>query len=124
MTLQKRPESDRSYPYPAVDGLPGFATKWPLKLRAWCSHELRMSKRHVFLLPCQRTNTLLRFDGSFFLRLFNIIAERKLHPEFGVKSRAKAGDYLYRLFKSEYFQALREGMGLQPAAQEATFRQL
>lgn len=35
--------------------------------RAWCSHEMRMSKRLIFLVPCANADTIFRFSGAFLL---------------------------------------------------------
>jgi hypothetical protein len=35
--------------------------------RAWCSHEMRMGKRPIFLVPCANAGTIFRFSGAFFV---------------------------------------------------------
>lgn len=44
--------------------------------RAWCWHEFRMSKRHIFLLRGDQNNEILRFTGNF---LWQIMGESLIH---------------------------------------------
>ncbi|KAF2649664.1 hypothetical protein K491DRAFT_721455 [Lophiostoma macrostomum CBS 122681] len=47
--------------------------------RAWCAHELRMARNHVFLVPCHsdddETYTFIKFSGSFFLHMLLLASE-------------------------------------------------
>jgi hypothetical protein len=47
--------------------------------RAWCAHELRMGRNHIFLVPCHseddETYTFIRFSGSFFLHMLLLASE-------------------------------------------------
>jgi hypothetical protein len=33
--------------------------------RAWCLHELRMGRQHIFLVPCESDETIFRLPGHF-----------------------------------------------------------
>ncbi|KNG44857.1 universal stress protein [Stemphylium lycopersici] len=48
--------------------------------RAWCAHEMRMGRNHVFLIPCLRhyedeVQTIVRFTGAFFTHLLALASE-------------------------------------------------
>jgi hypothetical protein len=48
--------------------------------RAWCAHEMKMGRDHVFLVPCYRhhpyeTQTVVRFTGAFFLHMLELASE-------------------------------------------------
>ncbi|KAH7093183.1 heterokaryon incompatibility protein-domain-containing protein [Paraphoma chrysanthemicola] len=48
--------------------------------RAWCSHEMRLGRTHVFILPCytqyeDEVRTIVRFTGAFFLHLLVLAME-------------------------------------------------
>ena len=48
--------------------------------RAWCAHEMKMGRDHVFLVPCFRhhpyeTQTVVRFTGAFFLHMLELASE-------------------------------------------------
>jgi hypothetical protein len=48
--------------------------------RAWCAHEMRMARSHVFLLPCVSDEddeifTFIRFTGAFFLHMLLLASE-------------------------------------------------
>ncbi|MCJ1403281.1 hypothetical protein MMC11_006504 [Xylographa trunciseda] len=53
--------------------------------RAWCAHEMRMGKRHAFLVQCKhvegRPITVFRFDGSFLLHMICLAAEFPNHRD-------------------------------------------
>jgi len=42
--------------------------------RAWCSHEMRMGKEHIFLVSCADEENVFRFDGPFLVNLLLITA--------------------------------------------------
>jgi hypothetical protein len=42
--------------------------------RAWCSHEMRMGKEHIFFVPCADEENVFRFDGPFLVDLLMITA--------------------------------------------------
>ncbi|USP81766.1 hypothetical protein yc1106_09040 [Curvularia clavata] len=53
--------------------------------RAWCAHEMRMGRSHVFLVPCLRhyeddIQTVLRFTGAFFTHLLSLASEVSNFP--------------------------------------------
>jgi hypothetical protein len=48
--------------------------------RAWCAHEMKMGRDHVFLVPCfhlhpYETQTVVRFTGAFFLHMLELASE-------------------------------------------------
>lgn len=49
--------------------------------RAWCAHEMRMGRNHVFLVPCvadeeeEESYTLIRFTRTFFLHMLVLASE-------------------------------------------------
>jgi hypothetical protein len=49
--------------------------------RAWCAHELRMGRSHVFLVPCEIEDgeesayTVVRFTGTFFVHMLVLASE-------------------------------------------------
>ncbi|KAL1794482.1 hypothetical protein ACET3X_007903 [Alternaria dauci] len=48
--------------------------------RAWCAHEMKMGRSHVFLVPCVRhyedeVQTITRFTGEFFTHLLVLASE-------------------------------------------------
>ena len=48
--------------------------------RAWCAHEMKMGRSHVFLVPCLRhyedeVQTIVRFTGEFFTHLLVLASE-------------------------------------------------
>ncbi|CZT23513.1 uncharacterized protein RCC_09227 [Ramularia collo-cygni] len=48
--------------------------------RAWCRHEMRLGKHHIFLIPCTRNNNrpgrdVLRFNGKFMAHLLDLSLE-------------------------------------------------
>jgi hypothetical protein len=48
--------------------------------RAWCRHEMRLGKHHVFLIPCKRLGTgsdrdVLRFNGKTIAHLLDLSTE-------------------------------------------------
>jgi hypothetical protein len=48
--------------------------------RAWCAHEMKMGRSHVFLVPCLRhyedeVQTIVRFTGDFFTHLLVLANE-------------------------------------------------
>ncbi|KAJ4360628.1 uncharacterized protein N0V89_001194 [Didymosphaeria variabile] len=49
--------------------------------RAWCAHELRMARSHVFLVPCEieageeSAYTVIRFTGAFFVHMLVLASE-------------------------------------------------
>ncbi|KAF2449635.1 hypothetical protein P171DRAFT_451796 [Karstenula rhodostoma CBS 690.94] len=49
--------------------------------RAWCAHELRMGRSHVFLVPCDiedgedSASTVVRFTGGFFVHMLVLASE-------------------------------------------------
>ncbi|KAF2800134.1 hypothetical protein K505DRAFT_345393 [Melanomma pulvis-pyrius CBS 109.77] len=50
--------------------------------RAWCAHEMRMGRSHVFLVPCTSNEddesfTFIRFTGAFFLHMLLLASELK-----------------------------------------------
>ena len=51
--------------------------------RAWCAHEMRMGKRHAFLVQCThirgRPDTVFRFDGSFLMHMICLAVEFPAH---------------------------------------------
>ncbi|MCJ1394823.1 hypothetical protein MMC18_007703 [Xylographa bjoerkii] len=54
--------------------------------RAWCAHEMRMGKRHAFLVQCTdvegRPVTVFRFDGSFLMHMICLAVEFPDHRDF------------------------------------------
>ncbi|CAA9956458.1 HET domain containing protein [Pyrenophora teres f. maculata] len=68
--------------------------------RAWCTHEMRLGRSHVFLVPCLRhyedeVQTVIRFTGAFFTHLLALASEL---VTFAPSSSAK----IHSLF--EFFQ--------------------
>ncbi|MCJ1438810.1 hypothetical protein MMC27_008200 [Xylographa pallens] len=53
--------------------------------RAWCAHEMRMGKRHAFLVQCThirgRSDTVFRFDGSFLMHMICLAVEFPVHHD-------------------------------------------
>ncbi|SMY21196.1 unnamed protein product [Zymoseptoria tritici ST99CH_1A5] len=48
--------------------------------RAWCRHEMRLGKHHIFLIPCKRPGTwsgrdVLRFNGKTIAHLLDLSTE-------------------------------------------------
>ncbi|KAJ4295165.1 hypothetical protein N0V90_007175 [Kalmusia sp. IMI 367209] len=49
--------------------------------RAWCAHEMRMARSHVFLVPCvaeleeEGAYTIVRFTGDFFAHMLILASE-------------------------------------------------
>ncbi|KAF2488431.1 hypothetical protein BU16DRAFT_601129 [Lophium mytilinum] len=48
--------------------------------RAWCGHEMRLGRTHVFLVPCRAASpedpyTFIRFTGTFFLHMLTLSSE-------------------------------------------------
>ncbi|KAF2689948.1 hypothetical protein K458DRAFT_412794 [Lentithecium fluviatile CBS 122367] len=80
--------------------------------RAWCAHEMKMGRSHVFLVPCipddedEGVYTVIRFTGTFFLHLLVLANEdttilppqrtqiRSLLEHFGRKSLIAERDAL------------------------------
>ncbi|EOA91758.1 hypothetical protein ACJQWK_03437 [Exserohilum turcicum] len=53
--------------------------------RAWCNHEMRMGRSHVFLIPCLRhyedeVHTVMRFTSAFFTHLLSLASEVSHFP--------------------------------------------
>ncbi|KAK4631015.1 hypothetical protein CLAFUW4_03891 [Fulvia fulva] len=54
--------------------------------RAWCRHEMRLAKHHVFLIPCKRPGTwsgraVLRFNGKCIAHLLDLSIEVPFEPD-------------------------------------------
>ncbi|MCJ1287129.1 hypothetical protein MMC26_006477 [Xylographa opegraphella] len=53
--------------------------------RAWCAHEMRMGKRHAFLVQCThvegRPDRVFRFDGSFLMHMICLAVEFPDHQD-------------------------------------------
>ncbi|KAF2165142.1 hypothetical protein M409DRAFT_56030 [Zasmidium cellare ATCC 36951] len=54
--------------------------------RAWCRHEMRLAKHHVFLIPCKRAGTwggrdVLRFNGKCIAHLLDLCVEVPFEPD-------------------------------------------
>lgn len=54
--------------------------------RAWCRHEMRLAKHHIFLIPCKRTGTgggrdVLRFNGKCIAHLLDLCIEVPFEPD-------------------------------------------
>ena len=53
--------------------------------RAWCAHEMRMGKRHAFLVQCTpvkgRPDRVFRFDGSFLMHMIVLAVEFPDHHD-------------------------------------------
>lgn len=54
--------------------------------RAWCRHEMRLAKHHVFLIPCKRLETwsgrdVLRFNGKCIAHLLDLCVEVPFEPD-------------------------------------------
>ncbi|KAL5116402.1 hypothetical protein ACEQ8H_005750 [Pleosporales sp. CAS-2024a] len=54
--------------------------------RAWCAHEMRLGRNHVFMVPCHRqfdgeVQTVIRITGVFFLHLLVLASE--VYPTTG-----------------------------------------
>lgn len=54
--------------------------------RAWCRHEMRLAKHHVFLVPCKRPGTcagrdILRFNGKCLAHLLDLAVEVPFEPD-------------------------------------------
>ncbi|KAF2193482.1 hypothetical protein K469DRAFT_515331, partial [Zopfia rhizophila CBS 207.26] len=48
--------------------------------RAWCTHEMRVGRSHIFLVPCEsdeedESYTFIRFTGAFFLHMLTLGSE-------------------------------------------------
>ncbi|KAF2261996.1 hypothetical protein CC78DRAFT_546210 [Lojkania enalia] len=48
--------------------------------RAWCAHEMRLGRSHIFLVPCRsredtEAHSIIRFTGEFFLHLLSLAKE-------------------------------------------------
>ena len=43
--------------------------------RAWCAHEMRMGKNHIFFVPCEDQNTVLRMSARFLKYLVILATE-------------------------------------------------
>jgi hypothetical protein len=62
--------------------------------RAWCAHEMKMGRSHVFLVPCLRhyedeVQTIIRFTGEFFTHLLVLASElATLTPPVAMKIRS------------------------------------
>ncbi|KAF1969523.1 hypothetical protein BU23DRAFT_512949, partial [Bimuria novae-zelandiae CBS 107.79] len=54
--------------------------------RAWCVHEMRMGREHIFLVPCEvelgddSTYTVVRFTDAFFVHLLVLLSEVASSP--------------------------------------------
>lgn len=53
--------------------------------RAWCRHEMRLGKHHIFLIPCTRHERpgrdVLRFNGKFMAHLLDLSLEVPFEPD-------------------------------------------
>jgi hypothetical protein len=54
-------------------------------VRAWCRHEMRLAKNHVFLVPCKRaghfqSRDVLRFNGKCMTHLLALATEVPFEP--------------------------------------------
>ncbi|MCJ1380483.1 hypothetical protein MMC17_003588 [Xylographa soralifera] len=53
--------------------------------RAWCAHEMRMGKRHAFLVQCThiegRPDRVFRFDGNFLIHMICLAVEFPDHRD-------------------------------------------
>jgi hypothetical protein len=54
-------------------------------VRAWCRHEMRLAKNHVFLVPCKRagffqSRDVLRFNGKCIAHLLALATEVPFEP--------------------------------------------
>lgn len=53
--------------------------------RAWCRHEMRLGKHHIFLIPCKRKSRpgrdVLRFNGKFMAHLLDLSLEVPFEPD-------------------------------------------
>ena len=54
--------------------------------RAWCRHEMRLAREHIFLVPCRNRNTMpgksvLRFTGKCMAHLLGLATEVALEAE-------------------------------------------
>lgn len=54
--------------------------------RAWCRHEMRLAKHHIFLIPCRSSNTrsgrdVLRFNSKCIAHLLDLSTEVPFEPE-------------------------------------------
>lgn len=54
--------------------------------RAWCRHEMRLAKHHIFLVPCKKPGTwsgrdVLRFNGKTIAHLLDLATEVPFEPD-------------------------------------------
>ncbi|KAF7187706.1 Chaperone protein DnaJ [Pseudocercospora fuligena] len=54
--------------------------------RAWCRHEMRLAKHHIFLIPCKKPGTwsgrdVLRFNGKTIAHLLDLATEVPFEPD-------------------------------------------
>ncbi|KAI5357829.1 Putative DnaJ domain, heterokaryon incompatibility, Chaperone J-domain superfamily [Septoria linicola] len=54
--------------------------------RAWCRHEMRLAKHHIFLIPCKRPGSwsgrdVLRFNGKCISHLLDLSTEVPFEPD-------------------------------------------
>ena len=70
--------------------------------RAWCAHEMRTGKDHVFLVPCytdceSEEQIVIRFTGTFFLHMLFLAGEiHTTEPEYYVKLQSFQDFFLGR----------------------------
>ncbi len=63
--------------------------------RAWCAHEARMGRNHVFLIPSykqenEEIQTVIRFTGAFFLHMLDLASEvYTTEPTYYAKIRSQ-----------------------------------
>lgn len=79
--------------------------------RAWCAHEMRMGRSHIFLVPCvtdenEEPYMFIRFTGAFFLHLL-ILASELTHLPPGTRSRMRSlQEYFSRTVLREQYSEI------------------
>jgi hypothetical protein len=81
--------------------------------RAWCAHEMKMGRSHVFLIPCythyeDEIQTIIRFTGAFFTHMLVLASElATLAPAFQSKVQSLLDFFQHRgLFNEDSFLAV------------------
>ncbi|KAF2812166.1 uncharacterized protein BDZ99DRAFT_518025 [Mytilinidion resinicola] len=90
--------------------------------RAWCGHEMRLGRTHVFLVPCRAASpdepyTFIRFTGTFFLHMLTLSSEViAILPDHQARKTALQQLFARRslIYEQEAFLAQNPGADLPP----------
>ena len=91
--------------------------------RAWCQHELRLGRNHIFLIRCSNSSDsdscrVLRITGSFLYYMFLLYSR----DSSASSERIGASRYVHSVFlKLEEEQNIRNDPGIEPAGQSQLF---